>query len=111
MRGFLVAFLVMVAPAAGFAEVTISLPAQGYYRPGKFFPVRVGGDDRTGAIDLRATGVVRTTIDGLQKTQVCIPLLAETASASGLRWVSADGAEHPVPVELRPLGDREVLVG
>ena len=111
MRVFLGAFLVMMAPALGFAQVTVSLPSQGYYRPGKFFPVRIAGDDRTGAIELKASGVVSTAIDGLQKTQVCIPMLAETASAGGLRWVSADGVEHPVAGELRPLGDREVLVG
>jgi hypothetical protein len=110
MRNSAVVLLVLLAAAASSrAEVTVSLPTQGYYRPGKFFPVRIAGAVM-GEVELRADGAMASTVlvnDG----QAIVPLLALTASVSHMRWVSTDGVEHSVPGDLHSLSDREVLIG
>ncbi|HSZ59384.1 MAG TPA: hypothetical protein VK797_27320 [Tepidisphaeraceae bacterium] len=111
MRTSAVALLVLMSAAlSSRAEVTISLPAEGYYRPGRFFPVRIGGQGRAGAIEVGAGGAMGARIEGLRGPAI-VPLLAVTASVRQLRWVSDDGAEHAVAGELHALADQEAMIG
>src|SRR4051812_29896390 len=54
-----VAIIVTLFVSVGTARAGVSLPLQGYYRPGRFMPVRVAGDVR-----LSGDSIVETTVEG-----------------------------------------------
>jgi hypothetical protein len=92
------------------ADVTVSVATQGCYRPGRFFPVRIASTEQS-AIEIHAAGAVSATVDVARDGPTTIPLLAETSTLRDLRWVSADGAEHPLPIVLHPLADDDRMIG
>jgi hypothetical protein len=58
----LLLLLAFVSPVDAGAQV--SLPLAGYYRPGRYMPVRVRADGLTErTLSLRAQGSMRTTIE------------------------------------------------
>jgi hypothetical protein len=93
------------------ADVSVSFPAQGYYRPGKYFPVLVRAGGEAGTIEIRAQGAAPIRVAAGSDGEVIVPMLAVGSSLRGTQWIGPDGAEHLLPVELRTLAERDVLVG
>ncbi len=85
------------------AEPTISLPLDGYFRPGKFFPVRVSADQ---AVDVRidVAGGIGARGRGVSLT---LPIMLLSPSERTIR-VSIDGKSSDVPV--RALEGNQQLV-
>ena len=99
------------APCA--AEVRVSFPLEGYYRVGRYMPVRVVvRGEGAGPLTLAADGAVPVTLqlsgggaDGI------VPLLVVREPFGGLRWSLPDGRAGSVEASLVPLRDHERLVG
>jgi hypothetical protein len=94
------------------AQVRVTFPLQGFYRPGKFMPVRVQSSSATtGPVLLRADGAVGVSVepgpDGA--VNAVVPFLAVTELGAP-RW-EVGGASGTAAASLTPLQDDQVLVG
>lgn len=95
MRG-LAGLLVLLLAAAAFAEPVVTLPLDGYYRPGRFFPVKIESD-REVTVEVTADGV---SARGRGRSLV-LPAMS-LSRVPGVVKVAIDGraAEWPIrPVE------------
>ena len=106
-------FLYWLSPPAFAADVRVTLPLEGYYRPGRYMPVRVevGGASHDARLRLAAERAVPTDIvpsDG--RAQGIAPVLPIEAGARQLRWTLGDDAGI-VEAPLRALNPDERLVG
>ena len=93
------------------AQVELSFPLQGYYRPGKYLPVRVRTHPGGGgaALLLRAQGAVPVSIDSAARgVDVVVPWLA-VETMTDVRW-SMEGTGGAVEAALTPLEPDQVLV-
>jgi len=93
------------------ADVTISLPLEGHYRPGRYMPVRVAIGNDGGAITLSAAGAVPTELEASANRDAIVPWLAVTAALRDPRWISAGSGSHSIRLPLRVLDENEELVG
>lgn len=109
---FAVCLLVWAASAA--AQVTVDLPLEGWYRPGRYMPVRITIADPSAAareeLVLRGQGVISTSLAVANgKTLSIVPWLPlEAVSAPTYRW---RGSDVPLNVPLRALENQQRLVG
>lgn len=101
--------VVLLPIGMGQGAVTVSLPTEGHYRPGRYLPVRIEGATSTDSIKLLGNGTVPTEIDHPQSTNFTVPWLIASDSIPDARWQLADGQSHPV--KLRALAADERLVG
>src|ERR1044071_3834462 len=101
----------LLCAAAGPIEV--SLPLEGYYRPGKYIPIRFRAslDERSAAgLEFSAEGAIATRVvlsEG--KGQGIAPLLL-IGSNRQIAW-RAPGIAGKIDTSLRSVGDGEHLVG
>lgn len=93
-------------------QVQISFPLQGYYRPGKYMPVRVRTDAATAApVVLRAEGVVNVSVGpGSAAIDAVVPWLAADVVRSP-RWEIEGADGGAVDVTFTAIEPRQVLVG
>ncbi|HZK82547.1 MAG TPA: hypothetical protein VFC46_15800, partial [Humisphaera sp.] len=101
----------MAAPIFA-ADATLTLPLQGYYRPGHYMPVRVSARcDSPGAVfSLRATNALTTQIKADGDTiDATVPWLS-IRTIRDVNW-SLGPADHPIELPLHPLEDDERLIG
>jgi hypothetical protein len=99
------------------AQVEVTFPLHGFYRPGKFMPVRV--ESRAAlpsSVVLRTDGAVTVSVEpaaaGVRGASVSalVPWLAGEA-AGALRWEIAGHGSGAVDAPLTPLQADQVLVG
>lgn len=109
-------FLSLVGGVPSFAnslsQVQVSFPLQGYYRPGKYMPVRVRTDMKAPApIVLRAEGAVAVSVaPGSAAIDVVVPWLAADVVRSP-RWEIAGEGGGAIDATLTPVEPGQVLVG
>jgi len=102
--------------ASSAAQVSVSLPLNGYYRPGKYMPVRVSAafaDAPAGdAITLSGNGIVPTVLPlSGGRAEAVVPVLALTPTAGPLLWARGNSSPQPAGRALRPIDEGERLVG
>jgi hypothetical protein len=115
--------LLLLAPAA-FGGITVSLPASGYCRLGKYMPVKVDASlqvpevnpDSTDAysqmIWLRSQGAVSTGILlSRGQASAVAPFLVLDSRASNIDWSAPDGSHGQLAAALHVLDDGQRLVG
>jgi hypothetical protein len=112
--GKLILFLIALVfvPAVASATVEISFPLDGYYRPGKYFPVRIATrGEPTGMLWIGAAGAVATEmpISGRDQT-VILPMLAITSSLRDLHVGPPSGHAPARVPNLIALTDEDRLV-
>jgi hypothetical protein len=95
------------------AQVQVTFPLQGFYRPGNDMPVRVQSSAATSTpVVLRAEGAVPASVtpgpDG--KLDAVVPWLAATA-LSQPRWDIPGVSAGTIDAPLTPLQDDQILVG
>ena len=95
------------------AEVQVSLPLQGYYRAGRYMPVRVVvRREKAGELTLSASGAVTTTLQlNGRAADAIVPLLVVRDPLGPITWMLPDGRQGRVEAELTPLGEQDRLVG
>src|SRR5947209_4611739 len=86
------------------------MPLEGYYRPGRFMPVRVKVQGERNSILLRATGAMPTSLLRSGDGEAIAPWLMVESSVHGAQWL-AGGKDHPIEPDLHSLNDNEKLVG
>jgi hypothetical protein len=105
-------FLAICSPPA-FAAVGVSFPLDGYYRPGKYFPVRIATrGEPAGMLWIGANGAVPTELptEGRDRT-VIVPMLAITSSLGDPHvWPPSGHGPAHVP-NLIALTEDDRLVG
>lgn len=107
---FLLLFLIwsILIPTTRGA-ISVSLPTEGYYRPGRYIPVRIEGANSSDSITLLANGAVPSQIARPDSTSLIVPWLIASDILTGARWEAAGGQSHPLA--LHPLADDQRLVG
>lgn len=93
-------------------QVQISFPLQGYYRPGKYMPVRVRTDAATSTpLVLGAEGAVDVSVGpGSAAIDTVVPWLAADVVRSP-RWEIAGAGGGAVDATLTPVEPGQALVG
>ncbi len=105
-----VCFAFFAFAGTGFAEVRVSLPLEGHYRPGRYMPVIVYSSD-TSDVTLSAEGAIPTVVEGPTPSGGrIVPILMLSSAANEIRW-STGAAAGTAPTPLRALTARERLVG
>jgi hypothetical protein len=96
------------------AEVQLSLPLEGYYRPGRYMPVRlVVRGEGSGPLKLTAEGAVPVWLDvgsTGNAIDVTVPLLVVRAPLGPLSWSLPNGRSGRLEARLTPLGEEDRLV-
>ncbi|HEX5244653.1 MAG TPA: hypothetical protein VFW23_15425, partial [Tepidisphaeraceae bacterium] len=108
---FLVFALSSLIAAPTFAEIVVSLPLAGHYRPGRYMPVEVssrGGE--SGHFSLDASGAMPTQIPLSRDTDVIVPWLP-IRTVDQIHWTIVGHSQGAVETALTPLGENECLVG
>ena len=102
----------LCAQCAAQPQVEVSFPLGGYYRPGKYMPVRIRTDAPGPApVELRADAALGVSIDrGPAGADAVVPWLA-TGTLREPRWGIAGGTSEAVEATLTPLEPGQALVG
>lgn len=109
-----IALIALAIPAwCRSAEISIALPLQGHYRPGRAMPVRVTGriDAPSDLLTLRARGAVTTLIpprDGRIDATFAWLSIREITDVS---WSIEPATQHALDLPLHPLEENERLIG
>ena len=90
-------------------EVQVSLPLEGYYRPGRFMPVHVKVQAERNVISLHAIDSLPTLFQINGNNEGIVPWLTTGNSVREAAW-EAGGVGHPIELTLHPLNDRQKLV-
>lgn len=111
MIGCLVLLCVIgwTGPARARGAVSVSLPLEGHYRPGKYMPVRIAVTDHSGVLWLTAAGAVETQVEIPASGDAIIPWLG-VSEALTQAHISEAAGEHPLDLRLRALNEDERLV-
>src|SRR5689334_4444758 len=88
--------LVVLTGALARGDVTASLPLQGYFRAGRFIPVRLQVHDVSTTITLSAQGAVPTDYRASGSSDVIVPWLPLPGSA-GIPRISGTGNPDVTP--------------
>jgi hypothetical protein len=111
----LVPWLIVLAAALPCAaEVRVSLPLEGYYRAGRYMPVRVvrSGEPTGEVMTLSADGAVPTMVQLTSvPTDAIVPLLVVTEPLGPITWSLQGGRKGTVETKLTALGLDDRLVG
>ena len=109
----LIAIVAMALAHSASAQVEVSLPLGGYFRPGKYMPVRVtpgAGADLPAAVRLSAPGAVPAVVHNAGGGAV-VPFLPVAPQAGPVSWSTDAFSGTVTPSPLRALGPDERLVG
>ena len=103
--------LLLCTPA--LADVSISLPLQGYYREGRYMPVHIRIDEiTTGTVRLSATGAADTVVNvSNTAVDVIVPMLVVRAPLGNLAIRVNDAQPVRYPNALYALGSRQRIIG
>ncbi|MFI5379777.1 MAG: hypothetical protein ACHRHE_10800 [Tepidisphaerales bacterium] len=104
-----VPFILFWAMAAA-GQVQISAPLEGYYRPGKFMPLRVRGAAGGQLVIQPDNGVVTRVVLSAGQQDTTVPLLMMGTNRQ-IRYRLEGGGGGFADAELRPLGEDQKLVG
>ena len=97
--------------ASCFANVVVSLPLGGHYRPGRYMPVEVVcRAAESGSFELTAPGAMPTEIPLAHDMDVIVPWLP-IRDVDRIHWTFAQHEHGSVETALTPLDDNECLVG
>ena len=97
--------------ASCFANVVVSLPLGGHYRPGRYMPVEVVcRAAESGSFELTAPGAMPTEIPLAHDMDVIVPWLP-IRGVDQIHWTFAQHEHGSVVTALTPLEDNECLVG
>lgn len=115
-RGFETRFalslvLVFYSMTAARADVRVSLPLEGHYRPGKYMPVHVAIGGADGPITLRAAGAVPTQMQAPAGQDAILPWLPVTGSIRDVHCESGGSGGASIDLPIRALAGNEKLVG
>jgi hypothetical protein len=108
MRGFAAAVLLLLLPALAPAEMSITLPDDGLYRPGQYLSVAISGAGAAGDLLIEADGALPTIVRR-PAGRLVAPLLVIEPSLSNLRirsgaaTTSYAGSLRPAPAQAAPL--------
>lgn len=92
------------------AQVRVTFPLNGYYRVGKYMPVRVTGTDTASPVVIRADGAVAVSVSpGHTGVDTIVPWLAADEVRTP-RWESGR-ATGPIDEPLTPVEPNQALVG
>ena len=93
-------------------QVEVTFPLQGYYRPGKFMPVRIETDSVGDApVSLRADGAVTLSVARRRGgVDAVFPWLA-VGTVREARWSVSGEGTGPIDVKLTAVEPNQVLVG
>ena len=112
MRTPLLLAVLLACSGQASADVQISLPLQGYYRPGRYLPLRVQVKNESGRMLLiGGDGTVPTRMslrDGA--AQGVAPLLALSSSLDQVTW-RTDSSSGAAEQAMHALGADQMLVG
>ena len=97
--------------ATARADVRVSLPLEGHYRPGKYMPMHVAIGEGEGPIKLRAAGAVPTEVQASAGQDAMVPWLPVTGSIREVRCESAGSGSRSMDLPIRGLAENESLVG
>ena len=94
------------------ADVAISLPLQGHYRPGRYMPVRLVGqmDSPDGKLRLAGTSALMTDVQSSNHRIDCVIPWLSIGNVHDVRW-STSGNDHPIDLPLSPLDEDDRLIG
>src|SRR5690348_13227570 len=90
---------ILLATGLARADVSVSLPLQGYFRPGRYMPVHVQSRGEGAPLVLAADGAVPTEYRPSGNADLVIPWLVISDSPRDVRWPGGGNANVP----LRPL--------
>ena len=109
--GFVIVLGLLLFPGPSRADISVSLPLDGFYRPGRYMPVRLSrsGSSCSAAIKLEARGAVPTQLELRNATPVIVPLLIVSDTSPALH-ITADLSGAPPDLPLRALNDAQRLV-
>lgn len=99
------------AIATARADLRVSLPLEGHYRPGKFMPVHVAIGEADGPITLRAAGAVPTEVQAPAGRDAIFPWLPVTGAIRGVHCESSGSGGESIDLPIRALAENERLVG
>ena len=85
--------LLLILASSSFAATSITLPLDGYYRPGKFFPVQVTSD-QPAAVHIDIDNGVSARGNG---TSLTLPVMLLSPTVRSIR-VTVDGVPTDLPV-------------
>jgi hypothetical protein len=88
--------------SAHFAMAGVTLPLEGYTRPGRFFPVKLDGPDADRPLEFSSDGCLPAALDPSTAVDRIVPILT-TASPGELRWPGGS-------IALRSLAENERLI-
>lgn len=103
----------LLAAAPCLSQVDLSLPLEGYYRAGRYMPVRVSITvPLTGRLTITADGAVPVIVElAGRPVSAVVPLLVVRGPLGPIHWSLADGRGGRAAGNLVPLGDDEFLIG
>jgi len=104
------AILVSMAVCPGSAQVVVSFPTEGHFKPGRYMPVSLTLEKESSSITLEARGAVPTQVQPDAGLKVVVPWLAVADSIDAPQWIMAGGASHLLDQPMHALGDNERLV-
>ncbi len=107
MRCIAAVLSVLLLTALAVAQVQVTLPLEGYWRPGRYMPVRVAGQGVT--VEVGGDGVVPSRV-ALTGVEITIPLLM-MSDARSITWSAGAGQSGVVDKPLRQLNHEQRLVG
>ncbi|HEX4124172.1 MAG TPA: hypothetical protein VHY37_05540 [Tepidisphaeraceae bacterium] len=112
MAAFITIAILATFPPLAAAAVEISFPLKGYYRPGKYFPVRIATrGEPAGMLRMGAIGAVGTEVPvGGQDQTVIVPMLAISSSLAELHPFPPSGHSPASIPNLIALTDDDRLV-
>jgi hypothetical protein len=92
------------------ADIAISFPLEGHYRPGRYMPVHVVGSAAGRDITLQSEGSLPLILSaGTGSIDVTAPWLTVSPLLQHAVWI--DNSEHPLAATFEPLADYQRLVG
>jgi hypothetical protein len=103
-RRFSIAVSILIALTAFCAslQAAVSLPLEGYCKPGRYFPILVDGPDTAASIDFAADGCVSSSTSPSATGQIVVPMLV-TGNPRLLHWPGGS-------IPLRSLREDERLI-
>lgn len=101
-------WLIFFFNSSAFAETRVSFPFDGYYRTGKFMPVRIEHDSAPANLSLLAGGTIETRIH-VERSETLVPWLAVNRIENPSFRI--DQREQSIDVAFRALTENQLLVG
>jgi len=96
-------------PLSALAQITVTFPLEGHYRPGRYMPVHVLGSATGKEFTLQSDGSLPLSISTASgSVDVTAPWLTTSSSLQNAVWI--ENGEHPLATGFEPLTDNQRLV-